>query len=67
MDQEYIILSIARLGLLAFSFFVLPPSVLMIKTAWQTNDSKKIRKGITFLWAAILAGCLFLKMFRGLS
>ena len=67
MGQEYIILSVVRIGLLAFSFIALPPSVLLVKTAWQTNDSAKMRKGIVLLWGAILAGCLFLKMFKGVS
>jgi len=66
MYQEYVIFAVVRLALLIFSFFALPPSILMVKTAWQTGDSKKMRKGITLLWGAVLAGCLFLKMFRGI-
>jgi len=67
MEQGYIVFSIVRLGLLLFSFFALPSSVLMLKTAWQTNDQKKIRKGIVLLWGSVLAGCLFVKMFGGMS
>jgi len=63
MEQGYVVFSIVRLGLLLFSFFALPPSVLMLKTAWHTNDKKKMRKGISLLWGAILAGCLFVKIF----
>lgn len=65
MEQDYIAFSLIRLGLLLFSFFALPRSILMLKTAWPANDQKKIRKGIVFLWGAVLAGALFLKMFRG--
>lgn len=66
MGQEYIIFSIVRLGLVLFSFLALPPSILMLKTGWQTNDQKKIRRGVVLLWGAILTGCLFIKMFRGI-
>jgi len=67
MNQEYIIFSLVRLGLLLFSFFALPPGILITKTAWHANDQKKMRKGISLLWGAILAGCLFLKMFKGIT
>jgi hypothetical protein len=67
MEQNYIVLSVIRLGLLLFSLLALPPSLLMLKIAWQTNDHKKMRRGATLLWGAILAGCLFIKMFRGMS
>jgi hypothetical protein len=67
MEQGYVVLSIVRLGLLLFSFFVLPLSILMLKTAWQMNDQKKIRRGIMLLWGSILAGFLFIKMFGGTS
>jgi len=67
MELGYIVFSIVRLGLLLFSFFALPPSILMLKTAWQMNDKKKMRKGIVLLWGSILAGCLFVKMFGGAS
>jgi hypothetical protein len=65
MEKEYIILALARLGLLLFSFFALSQCVLMIKAAWQENDQKKMRKGVSLLWGGILAGCIFLKMFGG--
>jgi hypothetical protein len=67
MTQEYMIFSLIRLGLLLFSFFALPPSILMIKTAWQMSDQKRIRKGITLLWGSLLAGFLFIKMFGGIA
>ncbi len=67
MEPGYAVFSAVRLALLLFSFFALPPSILMLKTAWQTNDQKKMRKGIALLWGAILAGCLFVKMFGGMS
>lgn len=66
MEQGYIIFALVRLGLLLFSFFALPPGVLMVKSAWQKEDPKKMRKGISLLWGALLAGCLFVKMFRGM-
>lgn len=67
MEQGYIVFAVVRLGLLLFSFFTLPPSVLMIKKAWQMDDQKRMRKGIVLLWGALLAGCLFVKMFGGAS
>jgi hypothetical protein len=67
MEQGYVVFAMVRLGLLLFSFFALPPGILMLKTAWQMNDQKKMRKGITLLWGSILAGCLFIKMFREMS
>ena len=67
MERGYIVFSLVRLGLLLFSFFALPPSILMLKTAWQTNDHKKMRRGIALLWGAVLAGLLFLKMFGRMS
>jgi hypothetical protein len=67
MEQSYIIFSVVRLGLLLFSLLALPPGILTLKTAWQTNDHKKMRRGIAFIWGAILAGCLFVKMFGGMS
>lgn len=63
MEQEFVIFSIVRLALLLFSFFALPPGMLIVKSAWHTNDLKKMRKGIALLWGAILAGCMFIKMF----
>lgn len=65
MENEYIILSLVRLGLLGFSFFILPRGVLMIQAAWHANDHKKMRTGISLLWGGIIAGCMFLKMFGG--
>jgi hypothetical protein len=67
MEWSYIIFSVVRLGLLLFSLLMLPSSLVMLKTAWQTNDHKKMRKAATLLWGAILAGCLFIKMFVGMS
>ena len=48
MELGYIVFSIVRLGLLLFSFFALPPSILMLKTAWQMNDKKKCVKELCF-------------------
>lgn len=62
MEKNYIIFAAVRFGILLFSFLSLPPSILMIKTAWQTNDHKKMKRGVSLLWGAILAGCLFIKM-----
>ncbi len=67
MEQGYVVFAVVRLGLLLFSLLALPPSLLTLKTAWQTNDHKKMRRGATLLWSAILAGCLFIKMFGGMS
>jgi hypothetical protein len=49
MEKEYIILAIARLGLLLFSFFALTHCILMIKAAWQKNDQKKMRKEVSLI------------------
>ena len=67
MEREYIILALIRLGLLIFSFFALSRCVLIIKMAWQTDDQKKMRKGIALLWGGVIAGMIFLKMFGGIS
>ena len=64
MEKEYLILSLARLGLLLFSFLSLPRCVLIIKNAWEENNKKKMYKDVTLLWFGIITGCMFLKMFR---
>lgn len=65
MAPGYIIFSLVRLGLLLFSFFTLPQSVVILKTGWETGDQKKMRRGVALLWGSILAGFLFIKMFWG--
>ena len=65
MDREYIFISLIRLGLLLFSFLALPQGLLMMKSAWLENDSKKIKKGVSLIWGAIISACIFLKMLRG--
>jgi hypothetical protein len=67
MGNEYVILSLVRLGILAFSFFVLPQGMVMIQAAWHANDHKKMRRGVSLLWGGIIAGCVFLKMFGGVK
>jgi len=65
MEKEYAIIASVRLILLLFSFFALPRSVLMIKMAWQNNNEKKMRRGVSLLWGGFVAGCAFLKLFAG--
>ncbi|MDE3046659.1 MAG: hypothetical protein KGJ02_08495 [Verrucomicrobiota bacterium] len=66
-SHEIVQSRVVRLGLLLFSFFALPPSVLMVKAAWRENNHKKMRLGISLLWSGILAGFIFLKMFGGMK
>ena len=65
MDKEHLILYVARLGLLLASFLSLHRSVLIIKSAWEENNKKKMSRGVTLLWVGIITGCMFLKMFKG--
>ena len=50
MEIEFLIFSLARLGLLAFSFFALPPGLLITKADWETNDIKKCAKVFLLFW-----------------
>ena len=62
MDQDCLMVFIQRLLLLIVSLVALPSGVLLLKSGSAKNKKKKIALGVVLIWAAILAGSVFVKM-----